>query len=105
MSEAFKKVGRGGAGNFYSKKDVEDVKGKGKAAVCPLFLSPLLKHFNSQFPQSSTSKLNSVLLFFQLCNLHRGPFPQPHPIYPYPQANNLTNLLRTPNPSLLQQQT
>ncbi|KAE9379164.1 hypothetical protein N431DRAFT_478238 [Stipitochalara longipes BDJ] len=31
MSEPYKKVGRGGAGNFYSKKDVEDIKGKGKA--------------------------------------------------------------------------
>jgi hypothetical protein len=41
MSEAFKKVGRGGAGNFYSKKDVEDVKGKGKAAVCPFFFIPI----------------------------------------------------------------
>jgi hypothetical protein len=25
MAEAYKKVGRGGAGNFYSKKDVQDV--------------------------------------------------------------------------------
>ena len=33
MSEPYKKVGRGGAGNFYSKKDIEDVKGKGKAVV------------------------------------------------------------------------
>ncbi|RDW71108.1 hypothetical protein BP5796_04882 [Coleophoma crateriformis] len=29
--DVYKKVGRGGAGNFYSKKDIEDVKGKGKA--------------------------------------------------------------------------
>jgi hypothetical protein len=40
MSEAYKKVGRGGAGNFYSKKNVEDVKGKGKAVVGPLFFKP-----------------------------------------------------------------
>ncbi|PMD66375.1 uncharacterized protein K444DRAFT_114746 [Hyaloscypha bicolor E] len=39
MSEPYKKVGRGGAGNFYSKKDVEDVKGKGKA-VDPEALPP-----------------------------------------------------------------
>jgi hypothetical protein len=39
MSEPYKKVGRGGAGNFYSKKTVEDIKGKGKAVVCPLFFS------------------------------------------------------------------
>lgn len=38
MSEPYKKVGRGGAGNFYSKK--EDVKGKGKAVVCPPFFLP-----------------------------------------------------------------
>jgi hypothetical protein len=40
MAEAYKKVGRGGAGNFYSKKEVEDVKGKGKAIVCPPLLTP-----------------------------------------------------------------
>lgn len=42
MAEAYKKVGRGGAGNFYTKKEVEDVKGKGKgkAVVCPPFLTP-----------------------------------------------------------------
>ena len=39
MSEPYKKVGRGGAGNFYSKKEVEDVKGKGKAVVRPPFLT------------------------------------------------------------------
>jgi hypothetical protein len=41
MAEAYKKVGRGGAGNFYTKKEVEDVKGKGKgkAVVCPPFLT------------------------------------------------------------------
>ena len=44
MAEAYKKVGRGGAGNFYSKKEVQDIKGKGKAVVCPLFL-PLLEAF------------------------------------------------------------
>lgn len=45
--EVYKKVGRGGAGNFYSKKDIEEVKGKGKADVCspPLTLphAPLPK--------------------------------------------------------------
>jgi hypothetical protein len=41
MAEAYKKVGRGGAGNFYSKKSVEDVKGKGKAVVFLPFFSPL----------------------------------------------------------------
>ncbi len=35
MAEAYKKMGRGGAGNFYNKKSVEDVKGKGKAIVTP----------------------------------------------------------------------
>ncbi|KAN0114976.1 hypothetical protein V8E51_004520 [Hyaloscypha variabilis] len=39
MSEPYKKVGRGGAGNFYSKKTVEDIKGKGKA-VDPEALPP-----------------------------------------------------------------
>jgi hypothetical protein len=37
MTEMYKKVGRGGAGNFYNKKDVEDVS-KAAAAVIPPFL-------------------------------------------------------------------
>jgi hypothetical protein len=37
MTDAYKKVGRGGAGNFYSKKDVEDVS-KAAASVIPPFL-------------------------------------------------------------------
>lgn len=32
-SEAFRKVGRGGAGNFFSKKDVEEVEEAADAAV------------------------------------------------------------------------
>jgi hypothetical protein len=39
MTDVYKKVGRGGAGNFYSKKDVEDVS-KAAAAVMPPFLLP-----------------------------------------------------------------
>lgn len=35
MSEPFKKVGRGGAGNFYSKKDVQNaVKASGASESC-----------------------------------------------------------------------
>jgi hypothetical protein len=37
MTDVYKKVGRGGAGNFYSKKDIEDVS-KAAAAVIPPFL-------------------------------------------------------------------
>jgi len=32
-SEVFRKVGRGGAGNFFSKKDVEEVEEAAVAAV------------------------------------------------------------------------
>src|SRR3954452_15601742 len=51
MSEPYKKVGRGGAGNFYSPKDIEDVS-KAAESVFPPFtfqFSPSLQlHFRIQ---------------------------------------------------------
>lgn len=67
MSEPYKKVGRGGAGNFYTKKDVEDVKGKGKAVVWPLFfLTPETFQFSIVFHLRAISNLDSVPLSSQL---------------------------------------
>ncbi|KAH8793903.1 hypothetical protein BGZ57DRAFT_848232 [Hyaloscypha finlandica] len=54
MSEPYKKVGRGGAGNFYSKKDVEDVKGKGKA-VDPEALPPSTADLTRAISASQTA--------------------------------------------------
>ena len=41
MTEPYKKVGRGGAGNFYSKKDVQDVVQAGEAVslIFPILAS------------------------------------------------------------------
>jgi hypothetical protein len=37
MTDVYKKVGRGGAGNFYSKKDVEDVSKVAAAVISPSY--------------------------------------------------------------------
>jgi hypothetical protein len=61
MADAYTKMGRGGAGNFYSKKGVEDVKGKGKAVVyTPFSFSSYLNLIDS----SATFPLGEALFAF-----------------------------------------
>jgi hypothetical protein len=42
MTDVYKKVGRGGAGNFYSKKDIEDVSKAAAAVISPFLLLAFL---------------------------------------------------------------
>jgi hypothetical protein len=42
MTDVYKKVGRGGAGNFYSKKDIEDVSKEATAVISPFLLLAFL---------------------------------------------------------------
>jgi hypothetical protein len=46
MTEPYKKVGRGGAGNFYSKKGIEDVSKAAASVFCLLCFSSLLSIFS-----------------------------------------------------------
>jgi len=97
MAQPYKKVGRGGAGNFYSKKDIEDVSKTVAPVLYPFFLPhPSLPLHSSQlrsqfFPTNSFDHLYyqrptantlprriSKLKMMPLQSLYRKPSPHPN---------------------------